>query len=120
MGVVAFSLFASCSLMMVVDVKFQNTCHNHFQSKNPCTPCIILDPVRVCVCVCGSGMAGVLEVCACVCLCKYIYLSRLKFIFDAMLKAFPLDFHRGQHQAISYEMGRVSDAFGCFETIRGN
>lgn len=33
-----------------------------------------------------------------------------------MLKAFAFYFHRGQYQAISYEMGRVANTFRCFET----
>lgn len=47
---------------------------------------------------------------------KAIYLSRLKFIFNTVLKTFAFDFHWRQYQTISNEMSRISDAFGRFET----
>lgn len=43
------------------------------------------------------------------------YLSWLKFIFDTMLEALALYFHRSQDQAVPYEMRRVSYSFACFK-----
>lgn len=50
---------------------------------------------------------------------KYWYsktnLPWLKFVFDAVLKAFAFNFHRRQNQTISDKMSGISNAFARFE-----
>ena len=36
--------------------------------------------------------------------------SGLKFVFDAVLKAFPFDLHSGEYQAVTDKMARITDA----------
>ncbi len=39
------------------------------------------------------------------------YSSRLKVIFDTMLKSFAFDLHRSHHQGVAKEMSWVANAF---------
>lgn len=54
-----------------------------------------------------------------VCLEQITYLSRLKLVFHAMLETLPFDFHRGEHQTVTDEVGRIADTFGRLKAIYG-
>lgn len=43
------------------------------------------------------------------------YLSRLKFVFNAVLETFSFDFHRCKYQAIADEVRCVTDTFASLE-----
>lgn len=51
---------------------------------------------------------------------KNTHLPWLKFVFDAVLKAFAFDLHRSQHQTVSDKVRRVSNAFTRFKTEKCN
>lgn len=54
------------------------------------------------------------------CLKKNNLPSRLKLIFDAMLKTFAANFHRGQYETVADEVSRITDTFARFETVNKN
>lgn len=45
------------------------------------------------------------------------HLAWLEFIFDTMLKAFALDLHRCEHQAVAHKVCGIADALRCLEAM---